>query len=420
MSTPPGPVPPPPSSSGAGDHEHESAQAANGRHPTGHGPQNPHSYPPNQPPPHPAPPRNRPKWVPIVAAIAIIALVLGGIAATLSYLAAERDRRAAEELERQQTEEANEAAAEFFTALEVHEEIWSQEVVRATYGTDVAATFSPLNIEADDQSEPIADLAQACADQGEAVEAFTALEGSTRPTLEEVSGTSDSYRSAQSAARASAQLAEAEEEYLGEGRGLAGQVLTYCEAWSQQAGTIDSERSAYNERLEAVLVPQGQSQSEDNWTVDCSQAEGCLPLVRADREEYAEATTDFYKVLFEAKSTLFTDHCLDGYDAYCELEIAFAQAERDAARAAMDLLRGPLGSGSEALPGYNEALEEWQQEVESRRADRASLLTEMDTEVARNVAEHFAAHQQVVVGSWQERISELAGATLDRHRADRA
>ncbi|MGC0272400.1 hypothetical protein ACO0LV_05330 [Pseudactinotalea sp. Z1739] len=392
----------------------------------------PDPFPPSPPPddgrghgvdPHLAPDeprRRRPRWVPIVAAVAIIALVLGGIAATLNYLAAERERRDAEELEREQTEEADQAARDFFAAVEGHEQHWSAEAVQATYGVEVADAFFRLNLDAAELAEPAADLARACTDQEEAFTAFSGLDGSTRPTLAQVPGSSPSYRSATSAARSSARLAEAEQEYLTTGRDLSEQLLLYCMAWSEAVTAMTAEQSDYHQRMEAVLVPQGQTQREAGWTVECSDPDGCLPVVRADREEYADATVDFYTRMHQVRTALATDHCFDGYEAACEADRALTGAQLEGAETAMDLLRGSLGTGSEALPGYNDALQAWNDEVEDRRGELARILTDMDTDVAPEVAQHFAAHQHVVLGGWQRTIAELAEATLERDTIDRA
>src|SRR5699024_1802169 len=143
-----------------------------------------------------------------------------------------------------------------------HEQVWTEEAVEATYGPEVAEALFWINLDAADLEEPAEDLEHACTEQADAVAAFEGLEGSSRPELESVPGNSPSYRSAQSAAQSSHQLAEAEQVYLEEGRALAEQILTHCQGWAQAATAVAEAQVVYEEGMEATLVPEGQSQNE--------------------------------------------------------------------------------------------------------------------------------------------------------------
>src|SRR5699024_4545692 len=178
--------------------------------------------------------------------------------------------------------------------------------------------------------------------------------------------------------------------------------------------------TTYEDRTQALLVPEGESQDEGDWTLQCTEVDGCLPLVRGDREEYADATVEYYQALHEVRTDLFTDHCLNGYEEYCEAELALSQMQLDHANTSMDLLRGSLGTGSEALPGYNNALQDWDEEVQLSREELADLLTQMDSDVPDHQVEHFSIHQYTELSAWQQRIADLAHNTLLRDEPDEA
>src|SRR5699024_9946245 len=151
---------------------------------------------------------------------------------------------------------------------EEHEAVWTTEAVEATYGPNIAAAFVPINLDATELAEPAAALEQVCAEQEEATEAFEELAHSTRPTLAGVPGTSDAYRSASSAVRASERLAQAEQAYLDEGRELSEELLAHCRGWAQAALAIDAVAVESDDRREGYLLAQGASEQVDGWVTE--------------------------------------------------------------------------------------------------------------------------------------------------------
>jgi len=254
-------------------------------------------------------------------------------------------------------------------------------------------------------------LNEACADQEEAFAVFAELEGHERPVLAEVPGTSSQYEEAEVLAAESATLAEAEEQFLTEGRDLAGEVLDHCRTWAAGFDGFAELNGDFIDGWDALGVEEGATTTEGNWTLECSEADGCLPLEREDRNAYADLVVEAHQDWLEHTTTMFTDACLPGYEDYCEAEIDRAQAERDEASTVMDYFRDPL-TGDEAFAEYAQAEEDWNDSSEQWREETLEILRDIDGTAEAGSGGLYAGHQQSVIGEWEGRIAELARATL--------
>lgn len=359
----------------------------------------------------------------IVAIAVVVALVVTAAVAiplVLKSQREERERLAAEELQRQQTAEADEVAEAYLTELAAHEEVWSDEAVVALHGADVAGSLALIDLDSSALSLGATVLAGACESQEAIVESFEVLQGSTRPTLADVPGSSEDYQRAQEAVQRNDGLAEAEQALLTEGLDLATDVRDHCRAWAGASSSIGHITSELAEERQAVLVPEGGSQTEGNWRIDCEDEAGCLPLQRSDREAYADLTVAAHQDWLELKTEVFSSACLPGYEDFCEAEIARAQAELDSASEAMDLLRGPLSDGDDALPGYNDAVDDWNDMIDQFREENDDLLRAIDDAIEARGGGLFAGHQGHVVEGWESQVAELAEATRPMSVTDQA
>lgn len=405
-----------------------------------------HGHPPHVPPagwgpgppggPGSGPPRPKKSRKGLIAVVIVAVLVLATAVAVPLVLRAqeererqaaeEEERRAAQELERQQREEADEAAEDFMAALAAHEQTWNDAALADTYGSDVAGTLGSVD---HDSTEAITRTSRltlsrgatvlngACAGQEEAVASFAVLEGHERPVLAEVPGTSSQYEEAEVLAAESAALAEAEEQFLTEGRDLAGQVLDHCGVWAAGFDGFAELNGDFIDGREALAVEDGATTTEGNWTLECLEEDGCLPLERDDRNAYADLVVGAHQDWLDHTTTMFTDACLPGYENYCEAEIVRAQAEHDEASTVMDHFRDPL-TGDEAFAEYAQAEGDWHDNSEQRREETLEILRDIDGTTDAGAGGLYAGHQQSVIGEWEDRIEELARATLGEVSTD--
>ncbi len=349
-----------------------------------------------------------------VAAAVVVALAVG----TVLYVRYQNNQR---ELAAQ----ADDAAVEFSEALAEHEEVWTTEAVEATYGVDLASLYPDVDPFSQEGVELLGTFGDTCDSQAQEIEAFDELEGSARPELAQVEGTSDAYAEAEQRALRSQALAEAEEIFLSEGRDLSQRLQDHCVVWREQGQLVADADAVNAEVRRAQLTPPGELDRGEGFSARCPEGSdtGCLPFSAEGRDELADAYTALYQALDEAFEVLYSeDLCFEGYEDYCEARRDLGSYSAEKVATMTDLYRGPVTQDDDGnfYPGYLEAIGEWQEGYSEREERAEQILAELDVAAnAEGPNSDLGQHQLVVYTSWQDRIEELARAALgERETAD--